>query len=169
MGLLGNHKKIRYSVVFFQAVNGLLRGRQDITTYLSNIHAQNTSLLNRTNLPSNITSNLMIYAFKHIMDYNVLLAKHCEKIFFMEDVISDPSTFYQNLELLNRDNFTLSLEQGISHKKIMQKYIEVISNYEEFYEKFASFKFKIHGDDLSVSDIELRLNQKNQIKSAQQV
>ena len=81
MGLFPEITKKSDTQLFFWAVNGLLRGRQDITTYLSNIHAQNTSLLNRTNLPSNITSNLMIYAFKHIMDYNVLLAKHCEKIF----------------------------------------------------------------------------------------
>ena len=158
-GVARKSQKKQILSCFYWAVNGFLNGQQDLTNSLSRIHIKYASLLNKIGLQSNLTSNFMLYAYRHVARYNCLLAENAQKIFFMEDIISDPVCFYKKLGIHKKNGIHLEMHQGISHKKSVENY-SFISECEAALERIASLNFHMDGKVLKLEEIEKQLHQK---------
>ena len=67
------------------------------------------AFIRRSALETNLVTIFLIYAITHVIQYNILLSKNSEKIYFMEDIIADPKTFINEIGVGAGNKYKLEL------------------------------------------------------------
>jgi hypothetical protein len=121
-GLLRKSQRNQILSCFYWAVNGFLNGRESLTRHLIQIHKDHGELFKQMGLPSNMNTCLMLYAFQHVVNFNIKLAQNTQKLFFMEDIIEDPMSFAMKIGATEIQDFSLKIAEGPSHKNEVKAY-----------------------------------------------
>lgn len=159
-GLVRKSQKNQILSCFYWAINNFLNGRQDMTNNLTSIHTNYARAINTAGLPSTMINCLMLYAIKHVVEYNFLLAQRAEGIFFMEDIISNPDLFITKIGLSHKASIPLEVKQGPSHKNKVLKY-PFLSGIDEAFENLSPLlKLEMPEQTFRFRDFEILLDSK---------
>ena len=156
-GLLRKSQRKQILSCFYWAVGGFLNGRQDITINLIEIQKKYNGVLKQIGLSTNMNTCLMLWSYIYVFEYNLNLSKHAQKLFFMEDALANGTSFAVKLGATTNKKFSLSVEQGPSHKNKVKDY-EFLTNAEEVLETIVK-KININCDNLAynIDDFEASL------------
>ena len=137
---IGLMRKSQYKQIlscYYWAINGFLNGREDFTQHLIITENRFKKVLRECGLPVNMQSCIMLYAFQHVLVYNLRLCTQAQKILFMEDVLDNPVRAVDLLGIENNSPLSLGVEQGPSHKEKVISF-EFLSNAEEILSKISN-------------------------------
>ena len=139
---------------FYWAVNGFLNGREDLSRIFSEFQSTNGNSLKQIGLPVNMKTCLMLYAFNHVLKFNLELYSHTSKILFMEDIIANPRKFLNLIGISSSFEKSIKIEQGPSHKNEVKQF-EFLSNADDILEKISSnFYFNYGNEKKFIHDID---------------
>ena len=162
-GLMRKSQRKQILSCFYWAVNGFLNGRQDMTIHLIEIQKKYNKLLTQIGLSTNMNTCLMLWSYLHVINYNLNLSKHAQKLFFMEDALANGTSFAVKVGATTNNKFSLSVEQGPSHKNKVKDY-EFLTNAEEVLETIVK-KVNINFDNVAnnFDDFEAILCEKSKL------
>ena len=159
-GLMRRSQKKQILSCFYWAVDLFLNGRRDMCLKYVELFKKHDEIITRNNLNSDLVTIFLIYAITHVIQYNILLSNNCEKLFFMEDIISDPKKFIDEICIGGDSNAPIKLKKGLSHKNKIVGYT-FLDKASDIYDKLCqNMTFKIDGIDHSLIDLEDRFHQK---------
>ena len=127
-GLMRKSQRKQILSCFYWIANAFLTGT-DFSAYLNKDH----ELLKQIGLPINMDTCFMLLAFSRVVNFNILLLQNTHKIFFMEDVIANPTSFANSIGATDNRKKKLKVNQGPSHKSRVTEY-DFLSNAEEILE-----------------------------------
>ena len=118
---------------FYWSINEFLNGRESFTNILSNINQKYSSIFKQISLPNNMITCFLLYAYRHVCLFNIMLAENAQKVFFMEDIIDDPVKFALDIGATGIKDVSLKVERGPSHKSKVKEY-KFLTNLDEILE-----------------------------------
>ena len=127
-GLMRKSQRKQILSCFYWIANEILNGT-DFSAYLNSDH----ELLKQIGLPKNMDTCCMLLAFSRVVNSNISLLQNTHKIFFMEDVIANPTSFANSIGATDNSKKKLKVNQGPSHKSRVIEY-DFLSNAEEILE-----------------------------------
>lgn len=159
-GLMRRSQKNQILSCFYWAVDLFLNGRRDMSLKYVELFKKYDDFIRRSGLDSDLVTLFLIYAVTHVLQYNILLSNNCEKLYFMEDIISDPKKFITEIGVGGDSNAPINLKKGLSHKNKIVGFT-FLDKASDVYDKLCqNMKFKIDGIDHSLIDLEDRFHQK---------
>ena len=139
---------------FYWAVNGFLNGREDFSKIFSELQSTNGNSLKQIGLPVNMKTCLMLYAFNHVLKFNLILISHASKILFMEDIIANSKKFLNLIGISSSFDQSIKIKKGPSHKNKVKQF-EFLSNADDILEKISShFYFNYSNEKIFIHDID---------------
>jgi len=156
-GLARKSQKSQVLSCFYWAVNEFLSFRQDFTDILSKIHTKHAADFNRIGLTSNMMTCFLLYSIGHIVPYNFSLARSCQRIVFMEDIIADSTAFLSDAGIDYDPETPPHVAKGPSHKSKVSDY-DFLRGASEVADKiFEIFKMTVDSKQYSVHDVDEQL------------
>ena len=133
-GLMRKSQRKQILSCFYWIVNAFLNGREEFTqAFLESANIGDHELLDACGLPINMNTCFMLLAFSKVVNFNISLLQNTHKIFFMEDVIANPTSFANSIGATDNSKKKLKVNQGLSHKSRVAEY-DFLSNAEEILE-----------------------------------
>ena len=84
---------------------------------LSQIHLSHKASLNKIGLASNLLTCSALYAMTEVLRYNATLALNAERVFLMEQIMSNPKRFAEEIGVKSPDDVDVKIQREI-HTKI---------------------------------------------------
>lgn len=132
-GLMRKSQRKQILSCFYWIANAFLNGREEFTQAFLETVNRDRELLDACGLPININTCFMLVAFSKVVNFNISLLQNTHKIFFMEDVIANPTSFANSIGATDNSKKKLKVNQGPSHKSRVTEY-DFLSNAEEILE-----------------------------------
>ena len=139
------------------ALNNLLDGRQGFMEILSQIHLSHKASLNKIGLASNLLTCSALYAMTEVLRYNATLALNAERVFLMEQIMSNPKRFAEEIGVKSPDDVDVKIQKGNSHKNKLKQYNffpEIDDTVRILLENFSA---EYNGNLFKVGDVETLL------------
>ena len=148
-GLMRKSQRKQILSCFYWIANEILNGT-DFSAYLNSDH----ELLKQIGLPKNMDTCCMLLAFSRVVNSNISLLQNTHKIFFMEDVIANPTSFANSIGATDNSKKKLKVNQGPSHKGRVTEY-DFLSNAEEILEILLNkLKVQVGQNNFYINNVE---------------
>lgn len=145
LGLMRKSQLKQIMSCFYWAVDGFLNGREHLTLILGQIQNQHGNSFKKIGLPVNMCSCLMFFAFNHVANFNLLLAKFAQNIIFMEDIIANPADLVETIGISIDSKVNLAVGVGPSHANKVKEY-SFLSNADQVLDTIATHARVNFGD-----------------------